>query len=86
MFACNRDTIFGFEQEWVKATGASLNTFSPVNENVSERENKVEWRKKNKETKRYYCELCNVAFMQNGDLKRHLDTLKHSHARLNSVD
>ena len=31
-FACNRETIYEFEQEWVKTTGASLNTVSPVND------------------------------------------------------
>ena len=40
----------------------------------------------NKETRRYYCGLCNVVCMQNSDLKKHLNTLKHTYAWLNSVD
>ena len=37
-FACDRDTIVGFEKQWVEATGANLNTFSPVNDDVDRKE------------------------------------------------
>ena len=33
-FACNRDTIFEFEKQWVEATRANLNTNSPVNDDL----------------------------------------------------
>ena len=74
-FACGRKTICEFEREWVKALGASLNTYSPFNED--RREYRVNYYKKNKEEKRYYCEICDVAFMHNSHLKTHLDTYKH---------
>ena len=45
-FACNRDTIVAFEEQWVEATGANLNTISPVNEDVAEREYKRRYHKK----------------------------------------
>ena len=85
-FACNRDTIVAFEEQWVKATGADLNTISPVNEDVAKKEYNRRYYKKNKEEKRYYCGVCAVAFMHTYILEKHLDTLKHSYAWLNSVD
>ena len=85
-FSCNRETICEFEHEWVKTTGANLNTVPPVNENVARRGYDKQRRRKNKELKLYYCGLCNVTFMHNRDLKKHLDTLKHSYNYLNSLD
>ena len=72
-YACNRETICEFEQEWVKATGANLNTFSPVTDDLVKRG----YNKKNKETKRYYCKLCGIVRKDNYNLKRHFDTYKH---------
>ena len=68
-FACDRKTICEFQREWAKALKANFNTFSPIDENLGRRRNKVKYHKKNKETKRYYCELCNVAFMHSHALK-----------------
>ena len=85
-FACGRGTICEFEQEWIKALNANLNTISSVNEDVAERGYQRRYRKNNKETKRYNCELCDVAFKDNYNLKKHFDTLKHSYAWLNSLD
>ena len=85
-FACDQKIICEFEREWVKALNAGLNTFSPINENLVKRKNMIKYHKKNKETKRYYCEICDLTFMHTSNLKRHLDTLKHSYAWLNSLD
>ena len=85
-FACNRDTIFEFEREWVKATGASLNTFSPVNGDIVQKECDRRRRRRNKETKWFYCEICDIKCKDKYDLRRHLGTLKHSYAWLNSLD
>ena len=85
-FACNRDTIFESEKCWVKTLNANLNTVSPVREDLVRRRIMVKYRKKNKEDKRYHCELCDVACMSNRDLQRHFDTLKHSYNYLNSLD
>ena len=40
----------------------------------------------NKGARRFYCGVCGVAFGGSCDLKRHLKTLKHSNAYMNSVD
>ena len=85
-FACDQNTIFEFEREWIKALNANLNTFSPIDENLDRRRNKIKYRIKNKETKLYYCELCGLACKDNYDLNRHFGTLKHSYAWLNSFD
>lgn len=85
-FACNRETICEFEFQWVKALNADLNTLSPVDEDLFKRKYRVKYYKKNIQTKRYYCELCDVACMHNRDLKKHFDSLKHSYAWLNAVD
>ena len=85
-FACNRDTIFEFEWEWVKALNANLNTLSPVNENLVIKGYDRERKKHNVKVKRYYCDVCSIACSDSHKLKRHFDTLKHSYAWLNSVD
>ena len=45
-FACTRGVICEFEREWVKALGANLNTFSPNDEDPTERERKIKYFKK----------------------------------------
>ena len=85
-FACNRETICEFEQEWVNATGANLNMASPVNEDVNKKEYNRRYYKKNKGTQRFHCNVCNVTCRDNSGLKKHLGTLKHSYAWLNSLD
>ena len=85
-FACDRKTICEFKREWVKALKAILNTFSPIDGSLDRRRNNVKYHKKNKETKRYYCELCNVAFMHSHALKKQLDTYKHFMKCVWSVD
>ena len=62
MFACDRDTIFEFEREWVEAVGANLNTLSPYGNNVAQKVYNRRYIKKIKEEKRYYCAVCNVTF------------------------
>ena len=98
---CDIKTICEVEKEWVRILKADLNTNSPVREEETREEYQAAYYENNKETilqkqkkcrmnnkgvNRYYCELCNVAFMQNGDLKKHLDTLKHSNAYMNFID
>ena len=83
---CDRATICGCEQVWVKALGANLNTYPPVNDDLVRKENKRQYRRRNRGTKRYYCDLCGVACSDKSELKKHFDTLKHSCAWLNSVD
>ena len=60
--------------------------FSPFGDDVDKKEKLRRYYKKNKETGRYNCKLCNVAFRDNSHLKIHFGTLKHSYAYMNSVD
>ena len=46
----------------------------------------AEYRKNNVGTKKYYCETCERACESKKDLVRHLDTLRHSYAYMDSVD
>ena len=71
-FTCDRETIFKFEREWIKVLGANLNTVSPIDEDLVKREYHASYFKKNKETKQYYCSICDVAFMHNYDLKKNI--------------
>ena len=93
-FACTRKTTCEFEKCWVKATGANLNTNSPITDrkeyDVAYREANSEKikenYKKNIMEKRYYCNICDIACGSNHDLKKHYNTLSHSYAWLNAVD
>ena len=50
------------------------------------KEYKATYSKNNKGTRRFYCDVCGVAFGGSYDLKRHLKSLKHSNTYMNSVD
>ena len=43
-------------------------------------------RKKNREEKKYHCAICEVACCSNWGLQKHLHTIKHGYAYLNSLD
>ena len=45
-FACDRETICGFEREWIKALNADLNKLSPINGNLVKRKNMIKYHKK----------------------------------------
>ena len=64
------------------------NTFLQRNAEYYKNNKEAVWEyyRKNLETKRFYCEICDIACGSKKDLKHHLDTLKHSYAWLNSVD
>ena len=96
-FACDRKTICEFEKCWVKATGADLNTNSPITDMKEYKKKYVAYReansdkirgnyKKNIMEKRYYCNICDIACGSNHGLKNHYNTLSHSYAWLNAVD
>ena len=94
---CDIKTIREVEKKWVKVLGADLNSYSPIREEETikeyresrkdaKKEYDAAYYKNNKKAHRYYCDVCEIACGSQGDLKRHLDTLKHSYAWLNSVD
>ena len=41
---------------------------------------------RNKDSKKFFCETCNVSCGRKCDLEKHNDTLKHQYAFLNSLD
>ena len=45
-----------------------------------------EYRGNNVSIKKYHCNVCNISFGYRKDLNKHLDTLKHQYAYLNSLD
>ena len=47
---------------------------------------RTEYRKNNVEAKKYHCDVCDISFGYKKDLDKHLDTLKHSYAYMDSVD
>ena len=46
----------------------------------------AEYREKNKDSKKYFCDVCETSFQSSRDLKRHENSLKHQFAFLNSLD
>ena len=92
-YPCDKKTICEFEKEWMKVLNADLNTVSPLGTS-----SKCKWyNEKGKglmrkyyldsiESKRYYCDICDKPFGFSYDLRKHLNSLKHSYAYLNSVD
>ena len=50
-FACDQKTIFEFEREWVKATTAGLNTYSPA---TNQKQYRAEYYKENKDAIKQY--------------------------------
>ena len=55
------------------------------NKNTTLRQ-QAEYRKNNVGVKKYHCDVCDISFGHKKDLGKHLDTLKHSYASMNSVD
>ena len=88
---CNRNTIREVERKWIRILNADLNTFSPINtenewKNTGKEKMKRERYHYTKQNKTHYCNVCNKAFGYVADLKKHLESLKHSYAYLNSLD
>lgn len=93
---CDKNQAYEFEKKWIRVLGADLNTNSPI---TNRKEYSANYRKANKEAaqqymvnyykfnienKVFYCDICEMSFGNSGNLKKHLDSLKHSYAWLNS--
>ena len=86
---CGKKKAFELEKKWIRVLGASLNTHLPVTNKVNREadlQRMAKYRKKNKEGKLFYCGVCDLAVKDKFNLDRHLRTLKHSYAWLNSLD
>ena len=98
---CDKKTIRELESKWYKIMNADLNTISPVfdfdnkkkynanyhkenKERISQQ--KVNYRKKNKQDKIHHCEVCDISFGYNKDLQRHLKSRGHFRKYIYSVD
>ena len=99
--ACGIKTIREVERKWVRILSADLNSYLPIREEETISQYMAAYYENNKETilqrqaaryennirtKRFYCKVCALACRTNHDLKKHLDTLKHSYNYLNSLD
>ena len=86
---CGKKEAFELEKKWIRVLGAGLNTYLPVTDKVNREadlQRVAKYQKKYKECKRFYCGVCDLACKDKYNLNRHLDTLKHSYAWLNSLD
>lgn len=91
---CDVRTIRELVRKWVGVLQADLNSRNVQkdvqqqhaeyykNNKTAIRKYQSDYREKLKEEKRFYCDVCNLACISNGDLKKHLSTLKH----LNALD
>ena len=73
-YKANREAVLEYNAEYYKANWEKV------------LQQQAEYYRKNIQTKRYYCDVCDLACRSNRDLKNHLDTLKHSYAWLNAID
>ena len=75
---CNKEEIFGYEKMWIDLLKPDLNAISPFKENnEKDRERVRRHYRDSLETKRYFCDVCNVAFGDSCNLKIHFNTKKH---------
>ena len=85
---CDKETIVKYEREWMSALCADLNTIFPIITEKEKEKNKKEYdfnyyRLRKRE---YSCNVCDKFFDRNSALQKHLKSLKHQYAYLNSVD
>ena len=83
---CDKKTILELEQKWFKIMNADLNTISPVFDFNNKKKYMDNYCKKNKESKRYHCNVCDLSFGNSDNLKQHYYSKKHGYKYLNSLD
>ena len=84
---CDREEILILENKYIEELKPDLNKNLPVRkDNEGNRERAREHMIKSLEEKRYYCRTCEKAFHGAWHLKRHLNSLRHSYAYMNSLD
>ena len=98
---CDKNTIRLLEREKCSELNTDLNTLSPITTPEEKRLHKTDYREKNKDAllkyaadyrkanrqnRRYYCAICEVACGYNKDLQKHLKTSKHFWKYIYSVD
>ena len=74
---CDKETILGLERKWVKIMGADLNSNLPVLTSDERETYHANYYKGNKQSKRYHCDVCDLSFISNRNLQRHLKTSRH---------
>ena len=87
---CDKKTIRELEREKCSELNADLNTLSPIRTPDEKRQYDAAYSaayyEKNKQKKRYYCEVCDISFGYNRDLQKHLKTSRHFWKYIYSVD
>ena len=88
---CDIKEIREVERKWIRILKADLNTILPIREEETIQEYQSKYRENNRtfvrqcvfnsfkniESKKYYCDVCDLACRSNHDLKNHLDTYNH---------
>ena len=88
---CNQKEIRDFEKNWIALSNADLNTVSPLDVdniwgNIGYEKVKKDYYEQHIQNKTYYCGVCDKAYGQKCDLKKHIRSLKHSNIYMFSVD
>ena len=85
--SCSKIEILNFEKSWIALLNPGLNINLPIRGgNEKAREDRKKHYYNSLESSRYFCSVCERAFGHSYNLKRHLKSLSHSNAWLNSVD
>ena len=83
---CDEEKILALEKEWIERLKPDLNKNFPVRKNNERsRESARRHRLRSLEEKRYYCRTCEKVFGGVYHLQKHIKTLKHQRACLNSL-
>ena len=83
---CSSKEIRALERGWCETLGADLNTHSPLMTAEEANQRYAKYRARNREQKKFFCEVCATTCGSARDLRKHNGTLKHQYAFLNSLD
>ena len=83
---CSLKEIRALERGWSETLGADLNTHSPLMTAEEANQRYAKYRARNREQKKFFCEVCATTCGSAVDLRKHNNTLKHQYAFLNSLD
>ena len=76
---CDKKEIREFEMQWVELLKPDLNTFLPIDSKATDAKKESDKKQylESLEAKRYYCEVCDMAFGHKCNQKKHFNSNKH---------